>query len=484
MNRCVCSLTSGPSRRHFLSALAGGAVLLPWQAEAAIERSRPRIKPNGPGSAYAPSVWAAFVRRREDYGLLWPGQIYDGQAALAMYRAQTQKAARGIGLRLELRPEPIYSREEAAEWVGQAKAAQADGLFLVLLDRQRHAWPTAALAAESSIPSVVYAPIGTAFTTNTAPLAKRDGVVIISTDDFDQAAFGLKMLSTGAKLREMRLLVIQGNERREAHLPFFGTKLRYVPAVSFLEEYERTPPGDEVRRIAADYRRQATRMAGATLEDVQNGVRSYLAACHMLEREQADAVTIDCLGALGGTKVSLPCIGWSAMLDDGVPAGCEADLNAAITHALVQYLFDRPGFQQDPVPDTASECLIGAHCTSPTRLQGFDGPREPFHLSHHHGKRDAVPVPVWRVGQRITVAQVVLPGPKQPRTQLIISTGQVVRNVAVPPAGGCVVSVMVKLDGSPSLLDYPGFHQLFFYGDYGRHLKQYCRLFGIEPLVA
>jgi len=29
----------------------------------------------------------------------------------------------------------------------------------------------------------------------------------------------------------------------------------------------------------------------------------------------------------------------------------------------------------------------------------------------------------------------------------------------------------------------PGFHQLFFYGDYKRHLIEFCRLFNIEAEV-
>ena len=56
-------------------------------------------------------------------------------------------------------------------------------------------------------------------------------------------------------------------------------------------------------------------------------------------------------------------------------------------------------------------------------------------------------------------------------------------NVAVPPAGGCVVSVAAKLDGEPDLLTYPGFHQLFFYGDHKRDLAAYARLTGIEAML-
>jgi hypothetical protein len=42
---------------------------------------------------------------------------------------------------------------------------------------------------------------------------------------------------------------------------------------------------------------------------------------------------------------------------------------------------------------------------------------------------------------------------------------------------------MVELDGVTDLLAYPGFHQIFFYGDFKRELESYCRLFGLEPVV-
>ena len=81
------------------------------------------------------------------------------------------------------------------------------------------------------------------------------------------------------------------------------------------------------------------------------------------------------------------------MNDDRIPAACEADTGAVASHIIVQYLFDRPGFQQDPVADTLNNAIIGAHCSCPTRLNGFDRPPEPFDLTHHHGNRDARPGP-------------------------------------------------------------------------------------------
>jgi len=287
------------------------------------------------------------------------------------------------------------------------------------------------------------------------------------------------MIHARAKMRATRCIVLRGRERRDTTLADLGMALRYVPAKAFLDEYNKTPVTAEVHALAEDYIGRARKMTGPTRQDVINGVKSYVVSRTILEREQGDAITMDCLGALWNKKVSLPCIAWSRMNDEGIPAACEADLGAVATHTLVQYLFDRPGFQQDPVAETSRQAIVGAHCTCATRLAGFDQPAEPYYLSHHHGNRDAVPRTMWRVGQRVTSAD-ILPGKP---SKMLIAAGRVLANVAVPPAGGCVVSVMVKFDGTEDVLTWPGFHQIWFYGDYQRELNDFCRLFKIEPLA-
>lgn len=474
------------SRRGFLATATGamlGPSLLAGMIGATESSGERRIAPAGPASKYVPTMKVTFVRRKEEYGMLWPGAIYDGAAALREYREKIEQTAEKLGLKIDIRSEPIHSETEADQWVEESKAAKPDGLLVVLLDRQKHSWPTAYRAINSKIPTVVFAPIGAAFTTNTMSVAKKTGSFICSTDDFTQAAYGMKMVKAGAKLREMRFVVLQGRERRDTEIKHLGTKLRYVPAETFLDEYNQTPLTDEIKLVASEYIEHATKTAGPTEQDVLNGVKSYVVARTILEREEGDGITMDCLGAVGPTKISLPCIAWSRMLDHGIPAACEADLGACVTHALVQYLFDRPGFQQDPVPETAKGYLIGAHCTCPIRLNGFSEPAEPYFLSYHHGMRDAVPVPKWRPGQRMTSADILLSNQDDVPPQMIISSGTVVGNISIPPSGGCVVSVAVELDGVSDLLDYPGFHQIFFYGDYKKELRAYCKLFGIQPMV-
>jgi L-fucose isomerase-like protein len=276
--------------------------------------------------------------------------------------------------------------------------------------------------------------------------------------------------------------MIQGNKRYDSMLADTGITLRHVPASSFIEEYRRTPDSEDIVTMADEYMRHARRRIDATRQDVINGLKSYYVAGRFLEREGGDAITMDCLGALGKIDVSLPCIAWSRMNDDGIPAACEADVGAVASLVMTHYLFDRPGFQQDPVADTGDDTIIGAHCSCPTLLHGYSQPPEPFDIKHHHGNRDAVPRTIWRRGQRVTSID-LLPGSGQTPTTVLVSAGAVVENMEVPPSGGCVVSVKVKFDGSQKVLSFPGFHQIFFYGDYKEQVRDFCQLCGFKAQV-
>lgn len=495
---CHLYCTNGVSRRGFIRSTGAAALSgLIWgmgSGKAAADIGE--IKQCGPASKYIPKLKVAFIRRKEEYGMWWPGQIYDGEAALKKYTLQINNTAKKMGLNTDIRPQPIFSLEEGQAWIAESEAQKADGLLVITLDRQQHTWPTVNKAIDSPIPTVVFSPIGSSFTSNTAAPSKKKGVVIYSTDDFSQVEYGMKMIKAGAKLRETRFLVIKGEERIDTQLAHLGTKLRYIPASDFLSEYDRIPDNAALENMANNLITYSTNVTGATKQDVLNGIKSYFVAKNLLEREECDAISMDCLGSLGKTKKSLPCIAWSHMNDHAIPAACEADLGACAMHAIVQYLFDRPGFQQDPVAETSMGALIGAHCSCPTKLNGFDQPGEAYDIVNHHGARDATARTVWKMGQDVTVVDLV-PDAKNSfagiatvedakdgdELNMLISTGKVVSNVSAPPSGGCVVSVAVKLKGVEEYLDYPGFHQLFFYGDYRKQLRDFSRLYGIKPVL-
>jgi hypothetical protein len=112
---------------------------------------------------------------------------------------------------------------------------------------------------------------------------------------------------------------------------------------------------------------------------------------------------------------------------------------------------------------------------SPTRLNGYDQPREPFHLRSHSESDLGVSVQVfWRVGQDVTIMQFLKPD------TMILGQGRVLRNLDTPPAGGCRTSVELEIDGPADTRDTKGFHQLFIYGDHVHAFKAYGQMFGIK----
>ena len=248
-----CSGHSHFNRRDFLKTTAltaaGTAILGGYAFSGTRNVIVKPIKAAGPASRFTPRIKAAFVRRKEEYGMLWPGAVYDGEAARSKYTDLVINTAKDKGIKLDLRPEPIFSNEEADQWVASAEKEGADGLFLIVLDRQKHSWPTASKAAHSRIPSIIYSPLGTSFTTNTVGLAELPGNIIYSTNDFGQAQYGMQMLKAAARMKKARSLVIAGNNEHDEQLADTGITLRYISPDHFLETYNSMEIDDELLKI-------------------------------------------------------------------------------------------------------------------------------------------------------------------------------------------------------------------------------------------
>jgi L-fucose isomerase-like protein len=166
---------------------------------------------------------------------------------------------------------------------------------------------------------------------------------------------------------------------------------------------------------------------------------------------------------------------WTMLQDLGITAGCEADLFGAASLMLTSYLLDRPGYINDPVPETVKNLLIASHCTSGTRLDGFDKPPAPYVLRNHSESAIGVSTQVlWPVGQPVTLVRFTGPN------ELIIDTGKVVSNVDTPPAGGCRTSVEILMDNIEDCRDVRGFHQVVVLGNHRRIVEGFCELYGIK----
>jgi len=429
-----------------------------------------------------PLVKAVFIRPNvEGYWMGWPGAAYNIRERQADYTKILKNAAEKFGVNLEAVAEPIHDSNAANALLDGLKKAPPDGLIVASMCLHHpgfNSWDiTNNIAANrGNIPTIVFSPMGTSFTSHLQGTRDIPGVYVAAAQDIDWLEFGVRMLGTIWRMKNSRLCIVQGDKTADRKLDIIGTTLHYIPRDRYPKEYEKIEETDEVRALADYYEKNAKKVVEPTKKDILNSVKNYVLAKQIMRAENCDGISVDCLPLVENRLIPAPpCIAWLRLNDEGSVGCCEADWPAAISLRLTSFLFGRPGFMQDPAPNTVNNTLMGAHCSCPTRLDGFDKPPEPFILrSHSESNTGVAPQVLWREGQKVTIMK--FQGPES----IILGTGRVLRNIDTPPSGGCRTSVELELDGVADSRDAKGFHQLFIYGDLELPFKAYCRLAGIN----
>ena len=256
--------------------------------------------------------------------------------------------------------------------------------------------------------------------------------------------------------------------------PFFGLAVRGVPADEFNSLFDETRLSPEMERLAKSVRSHARHVTDLSDNAFKDAVRSHAAVQKMMERHEADAVTIECLML----KHRKPCLSFGLNNGNLLPCGCENDFNATLTLMLGANCFGRGGFQHNPEFDTEQNLYFGAHCTCTTRLHGPHQKETPYSLRpffHQLPKSLAVDVQ-WPPGEPITLCKY-----QSGKKQLDAWRGHVISSPTSPPAGGCATRVLVKIQDVKDVCSiYNGPHPILYCGDFAGHLKAFSRLYELE----
>jgi len=417
-----------------------------------------------------------ILRREPPYWLGWPGTSYDLEGHRKEYEAAFKEMADNTGITLDMDPTPIEKQENVAAWVEKAKAEKVDAILIHL--QHLHCWRWLDPVKKAGIPAIIWAPIGTAFTQHVLKISRMPGIHVISSLETSAMEQAFRMIRAKRQFEETRLLVLRGKERKETVLERLGTKVRYIPRDNLHELFHQMPLTDEAREIAKKAAKDAESVVEPSEEDLHNAARAFLTAKRICRDEKANAITSDCLGMVSSHVVPTPpCMAVSMFQDGGVTYGCEADVFGAISLMFTSYLFDKPSFMNDPVPETVENLLLAAHCVCATKLDGFDGPQE-RHILRSHSESDlgvALQV-LWKEGRPVTLVRFQNPN------ELILDTGVVVGNQDTPPAGGCRTDVKIKMDRVEDCRDVLGFHQVVFAGNHRRDVENFCQMWGIKVI--
>jgi hypothetical protein len=474
--KCDCC---SMSRRCFLAAVgtaAAGAALVTAGGRTAFAagdlnehidiasfRPRPKVR-----------IKSVVARVHPPYWLGWPGTSYDLEGHRKEYARQFGESAKRVGVELEDVGDPLESNEAVETFCKALEAEKPDAVLVSL--QHLDSWRWADRIAKVGVPTIIFSPVGTCFTGHVIEISRRPAVYVIAsleTPAMDQA---FRIVRAKRQFEETRLLVVAGEERKESALDRLGAKVRYIPRSTLHELFARMPENEETHEVARTMFKHAKKVVEPSRQDGLNAARSYQTAKRLMKDEEANAITTDCLGMVSQKVVPTPpCMAASMFQDSGVTYGCEADVFGAMSLMLTSYLFDQPGYMNDPVPETVKNLLIAAHCVSGTKIRGFNQDHDPFILRSHSESSIGVSVQMlWPVGEPVTLVRFSNPN------ELILDTGTVMGNVDTPPAGGCRTSVEIAMDRIEDARDVLGFHQVVFWGNHRRDVQNFCQMYGIK----
>ncbi len=471
------------SRRHCLQIITTAAAGLAFSGEffPALAKARKADPAFVDPSKLRPSpkvrVDAAILQQPRPYWLGWPGGTYQLDQRQKEYRAQLAGFCQRLAIELHEEAKPIDDEAGMAAFLKAVRERKPDGLLVILQHMTCWDW-VHRLAKEAGVPLIVFSPIGTSFTGHVVSFSRQLGVYVVSSLEWPAVEDGLRMIRAKRMFEETRLLWIQGTKCNETVLDRLGTKVRAIPRNTFNELFDTMPVNEEVKDVAATFRRHAKRVVEPTWQDSLNSARIYTTTKSLLTDEKANALSMDCLGMVTDKLVPTPpCGAWTMFQDMGVTCGCEADLFGAMSLMLTSYLLDRPGYMNDPVAETAKNLLVTAHCVSGTRLNGFGQKPAPYILRSHSESGLGVSVQVlWPVGAPVSLIRF------QNVNELIIDTGTVVSNINTPPAGGCRTSLEISMNNIEDCRDVLGFHQVVTLGTHRRIVEAFCQLYGIKVI--
>jgi hypothetical protein len=305
---------------------------------------------------------------------------------------------------------------------------------------------------------------------------KADLVVTSEPGDLDPY---LRIFRTIHHLRNSKVLVVSAgsgrNQAAEAFSKQFGTAFGF-PTYGDLKAAFESADVKKAEAEAGKFAQEALKVVEPSAKDIADSMRLYHGILAVLEREKANAITVDCLGGFRrGDLPAYPCLAWSKLNDAGRYGVCEADVPSTMTQLLLTSFSGKPGFVSDPVFDTSRNEIIHAHCVSATALHGVGGAACPYivrsHMEDNKGVSIQVLVPIQ---ETVTCAKFLAPA------TLAVSTGEVLSNV--DDARGCRTKFRTRVPDARKMLENfsGGLHRVVFYGDYIRPLEQMGRLMGFK----
>ncbi len=406
----------------------------------------------------------------------WPGNQFMPEEQEKKFTHEIHRIAEKLDIDVEFMPTAIYQSEKVDAFISKAQAEKPDAVLIVNFWNSLSPW-SYRMVKEAAPTGIVYQPVGSNHQLPPEYLRKSDGFYYIhSIENWEEIERGLRAVRTKKMLSQSRLLRVSGAEPVHEQEAKLGVDLVGAPADEFNAIFDAVQPDEALIREAMRYKEEAFHVTGVNDEYIIDAFRAHQAVGQIIERYEADAITIECLML----KHRKPCISFAINNGNLIPNGCENDLNGTLTQMLGRWLFDRPGFMHNPEFDTSNNHYFASHCTCATKLHGPEGPEQEYMVRpfFHQLPNTAALDVQWTPDEPVVLA-------KYHSGQDAVScwTGKVIESPASPPTGGCATRVLVAVDKVDDVCDiYPGPHPILFCAKPGlaRSMNAFARMYNME----
>ncbi|MDY3919806.1 MAG: hypothetical protein SOZ59_12565 [Candidatus Limivivens sp.] len=260
---------------------------------------------------------------------------------------------------------------------------------------------------------------------------------------------------------------------------FEVVKLPFTSIVPYMDAIS-----DEEARPIAERFINGSKETKVNTEWFLNDIKYYLAAKKMMDVYQCNAFSTAChelcTSEIPQERKFTPCMCHSILKDEGIPSGCEEDLNALMAMVIMQYAANRPAFMGNPNHET-DELLRIHHAVPALCMNGYGTEPLQYKLWAFTGQGFGGKLQVdfsENKDSYVTLGRFNPAG-----DTMCVKVGEVIRSEYADVY--CSPYYYIKMDDARTYMhNLAGFghHQVLIFGDYRKQLKEISKVMGFQIL--
>ena len=203
---------------------------------------------------------------------------------------------------------------------------------------------------------------------------------------------------------------------------------------------------------------------GFDSKSIDRALKIYSGFKAIVNKYKLDGITVRCFDLLGIYK-NTGCLGLSLLNDERILAGCEGDIPALISMAILHYLTDEPVFMANPSSiDIDKNEIILAHCTLPLNMP------DKFYLKTHFESGLGVGIKGVIGEGEATIFKLSRDG-----KEYFVSGGEIIENLDKESLCRTQIRMKVDEDIKYFLQNSLGNHHLVCKGDYSKLVREFFK---------